>query len=212
MTAATAVRSSPWPIAGLLLLAALPLTFGVLRLLQFASVVDEVMPPISSEFRSVAPTVLHIGGAVLYAVLGAFQFSAAIRRRWPAWHRITGRVALAGGLLVAVSALWLTANYATATAGGILLAGFRVVFASGLLTSLGLGLAAALQRDFRRHSEWMIRAYALALGAATQMIVLMLAQMVLGGAPGELAREFLMGFAWTLNLSVAEWVIRRRRR
>lgn len=211
MTAATAVRSSPWPIAALLLLAALPLTFGVLRLLQFAGVV-EVMPPISGEFRSAAPIVLHIGGAMLYAVLGAFQFSAAIRRRWPAWHRLTGRVALAGGLLVALSALWLTANYATATPGGILLAGLRVVFASGLLASLGLGLAAALQRDFRRHSEWMIRAYALALGAATQMIVLMLAQMVLGGAPGELAREFLMGFAWTLNLSVAEWVIRRRRR
>jgi hypothetical protein len=207
---AVAVRSSPWPIAGLLLLGALPLTFGALRLLQFAGLVA-VMPPVPGGFHAAAPLVLHIGGAAVYAILGALQFSATIRRRWPAWHRAAGKVALAGGLIVALSALWLTANYATASAGGLLLVAFRVAFAAGLLAALLLGLVAIRRRDVQRHSEWMTRAYALGLGAATQMLVLMAADVAMGTPPGELGRALLMGLAWALNLALAEWLIRRRR-
>jgi hypothetical protein len=54
------------------------------------------------------PIAIHIVGAAVYAILGAFQLSITIQRRWSVWHRISGRVVLAGGLLVAVSALWLT--------------------------------------------------------------------------------------------------------
>src|SRR5690606_3063174 len=104
-------------------------------------------------------------------------------RRWPSWHRAAGRVALVGALLVAFSALWLTALYVTPSLGGLLLAGFRIVVGSGMLISIGLGVAAVLRRDIPQHREWMIRSYALGLGAATQMVVLMVAEMVTGGAP-----------------------------
>ena len=30
---------------------------------------------------------VHVVGAVVYALLGAFQFSARLRRRHPNWHR-----------------------------------------------------------------------------------------------------------------------------
>jgi uncharacterized membrane protein YozB (DUF420 family) len=211
MSVQTAPASSPWPIAGLLLFAALPLTFGVLRLLQFAGLAH-AMPELPEGLWIALPVAIHICGAALYAILGAFQFSAAIRRRWPARHRATGRIAIAGGVLVALSALWLTFNYATPTLGGTLLACVRVVFASGLLASLFMGLAMILRRDVPRHRAWMIRAYALALGAATQMIVLMLGEIVAGGPLDELRRALLMGLAWSLNLAVAEWLIRRRAR
>jgi hypothetical protein len=40
--------------------------------------------------------VVHIVAAALYALLGAFQFSARLRRRRPDWHRRSGRLPLAG--------------------------------------------------------------------------------------------------------------------
>lgn len=214
MTSATLtqpVRSSAWPIFGLLLLGAMPLTFGAIRLLQLAGLVENVMPEVSGELGLVVALVAHIIGAALYAILGAFQFSATIRRRWPKWHRISGRTALIGGLVVGLSALWLTVLYATMTLVGMLLVCFRIVFASGLLASIVLGFAAIRRHEFQRHREWMMRAYALALGAGTQMIVLSLAEMIMGGPPTDLARTLLMGLAWSINLAVAETLIRRSR-
>jgi uncharacterized membrane protein YozB (DUF420 family) len=126
-------------------------------------------------------------------------------------HRIAGRFALVGAALVVFSALWLTAAYATPSFSGLVLAGFRVAVASAMAASIALGLVAILRREIARHREWMIRAYALGLGSATQMFVLMVAEMVSGGAPTELNRALLMGLAWGINLMVAEGSIRRGR-
>lgn len=208
MNAATTGRSSALPIAGLLLFGAMPLTFAAIRALQFLGVV-EIMPPVAG---SVAiPVAIHIGGALIYATLGAFQFSASLRRRWPLWHRLAGRLTFAAGMLVALSALWLTLGYLTMSVGGILLAAFRVVVGSTMALSLALGLSAIVRRDVARHRAWMIRAFALGLGAATQMIILTIGELVAGAPVGELARAGLMGLAWGINAVAAEWVIRRGR-
>ena len=37
------------------------------------------------------PVLLHIASVTIYSLLGAFQFSAGLRRRWPGWHRAEGR-------------------------------------------------------------------------------------------------------------------------
>ena len=202
-------RLSVSPIAGLLLFGAMPLIFAVIRALQFMGVV-EIMPPVAT---SVAlPVAIHIGGALIYATLGALQFSTPLRRRWPLWHRMAGRLTVAAGMLVALSALWLTFGYASLSIGGLLLAAFRGVVGSAMAVSLVLGLSAILRRDVARHREWMIRAYALGLGAATQMIILLIGEAVFGAPLTELARAGLMGLAWSINAAVAEWIIQRERR
>lgn len=203
----TRTRSSVWLVAGLILFSALPLSFGILRLMQLAGLSD-IMPPAST---SPIALVGHIVGALAYTLLGAVQFSPMIRRRWPVWHRVAGRLALVGAALVVGSALWLTASYATPTVGGLVLAAFRLAVASAMAAAIALGLAAVLRREIARHREWMIRAYALGLGAATQMFVLTVAEMLAGGALNELNRALLMGLAWGINLMVAEWNIRRGR-
>jgi hypothetical protein len=53
----------------------------------------------------------------------------------------------------------------------------------------------------------MIRAYALGLGAGTQVFTEGLGGAIFG--TGELAGDLARGAAWLLNLAVAEWVIRR---
>jgi len=105
MNGAISRRSSALPIAGLLLLGAMPLTFAAIRALQLMGMV-EIMPPVAGSV--VVPITIHIGGALVYAILGAFQFSAPLRRRWPLWHRLAGRLTFGAGMLVALSALWLT--------------------------------------------------------------------------------------------------------
>lgn len=197
----------PWTIVGLLFFSALPLTFGVLRLLQLAGLID-LMPPIAV---SAIPIVAHIVGAAAYTLLGAIQFAPGLRSRWPTWHRVAGRVALIGAAVVIVSSLWLSTAYMTTSLGGLVLAGFRVTIAAAMAVSIVSGLAAARRRQITLHKAWMIRAYALGLGAATQMFVLMAAEIFTGAPPTELNRALLMGLAWGINLGVAEWTIRRRR-
>jgi hypothetical protein len=56
----------------------------------------------------------------------------------------------------------------------------------------------------------MTRDYAIGLGAATQMLTLMVAEIV-AGPPSELTHDSLMALSWVINLAVAEWAIRKRR-
>jgi hypothetical protein len=89
-----------------------------------------------------------------------------------------------------------------------LLSTFRLTFASALAASLALAFAAIRRRNIARHRQWMIRAYALGLGAATQIFTLGFGQAILGD--NEISTALLTGAAWTINLAIAEWVIRRR--
>jgi hypothetical protein len=54
----------------------------------------------------------------------------------------------------------------------------------------------------------MMRAYAIGLGAGTQVLT-HLPWFILVGKPGESSRAVLMGAGWVINLFVAEWIIRK---
>lgn len=151
------------------------------------------------------PVVLHVLGATVFVVLGALQFSAGFRRRRPRWHRIAGRVAILGALLAAASGLWLA--FATLGDSSALLFVFRLLAASGLALSIALGFRAIRQRRLPAHHAWMNRAYALGLGAATQVFTLGFGEQLFG--TGELSIALLNGAGWAINLAVAEWAIRR---
>jgi uncharacterized membrane protein len=154
------------------------------------------------------PLVLHGVSGTLFAVLGAFQFPTAMRRGRRAWHRRTGRLLVPLGLTAAVSAAWVTLFYPHLHDSGALLSAFRLTFSSALAVSLLVAFAAIRRRDVVRHQEWMIRAYALGLGAATQIFTLGFGQAVVGDTGTSTA--LLTGAAWGINLAIAEWVIRRR--
>jgi hypothetical protein len=60
----------------------------------------------------------------------------------------------------------------------------------------------------KQHRAWMMRGYALGLGAGTQALTLAAGE-VIAGPSSELSRALLMGAAWVINLAVAEWAIRK---
>jgi uncharacterized membrane protein len=195
-------------VTALLVLSAIPLAAGAVRLAELAG--GAVITPANARFfASPLPVVLHIVGAAVYAVLGAFQFAPRFRRRRPGWHRRVGRLVAGAGLVVALSGLWMTQFYQLPAHDGALLYGFRLLFGSLMAIAIVLGIAAIRRRDVRRHRAWMMRSYAIGLGAGTQVLVLMVGD-VIAGPPDELSRALLMGAGWVINLAVAEWAIRRR--
>jgi uncharacterized membrane protein len=202
--------SAAWLVAALLLLSAIPLASGAFRLTQLAGGA-EITPANARFFAAPLPVVLHILGAAVYAVLGAFQFASGFRRRWPGWHRWAGRLLVLCGLLVGLSGVWMTVFYPWPKGDGALLYIFRLLFGSAMVVSIVLGFIAIRRGDVRRHRAWMARGYAIGLGAGTQVLTLAAGELI-AGPPSELSRALLMGAAWVINLAVAEWAIRKRPR
>src|SRR4051794_38147657 len=189
--------SSKKLVAALLVLSIFPLAAGAFRLTQLAGGA-EITPANARFFASPLPVVLHILSASVYAILGAFQFAPGFRRRMPGWHRLAGRLLVICGLLVGMSGLWMTLFYPSPDGDGELLYAFRLLFGSAMVLSILLGFAAIRRRDVIRHNAWMMRGYAIGLGAGTQMLTLLAGELMVG-PPSELSRALLMGAGWVIN-------------
>jgi uncharacterized membrane protein len=197
---------SSWrvPLA-LVVLSLIPVIAGSLRLLDIAGG-PQLLPTNPRIDASPAPVVVHVLAAALYALLGAFQFSARLRRRRPGWHRTSGRILVGAGLLVAGSGLWMTLFYAGAP-GGDLLWGIRLVVGSAMAAFIVLGFTAIRRRDISTHRAWMVRAYALAVGAGTQVFTQGVGEALF--VISDLSTAVSVGSGWVINAVVAEWVIWR---
>lgn len=77
-----------------------------------------------------------------------------------------------------------------------------------MLVSSLLALSAIRQRDFTAHGQWMIRAYAIGLGAGTQVFTHLPWLPLVQRTPGEMPRAVMMGAGWIINVVVAEWIAR----
>ena len=111
------------------------------------------------------------------------------------------------GLGVALSALWLNEFFPRAHATRDIVYPLRMAFGVALVVTLVLGFQAARRRNFARHRVWMIRSFAIALVAGTQVFTLGFGGAIFG--TGDLAQALMIVAAWGINLAVAEWAIRR---
>lgn len=201
--------------AGLIALGLVPIVAGSFRLVQLVGGA-EITSENARFFAAPVPVVLHIVSSVIFCALGAFQFAPGFRRRQPGWHRAAGRVLVACGLVSALTGLWMAHFYPPGNFTGPLPASYdgsfvyalRLLAGSAMALSLWLGLTAVLKRDIPGHRAWMIRAYALGLGAGTQVFT-HLPWFLFPDMRGELARTLFMGAGWGINVAVAEWLIAR---
>lgn len=195
--------------AALLALSAVPMIGGAVRMASLSGPATVE----SARFHAApGPIVVHVVSATLYAVLGSAQFSGGLRRRWPRWHRVAGRVAGAAGLLCGMSGMWMTSRYAIPVEmQGVILYGTRWAVGAAMVASLAAGVVAATRGRIAEHEAWMTRAYALAMGAGTQAIVLGAWTVATGASTGT-TRDLLMTASWAINALVAERAIRRARR
>ena len=145
-------------------------------------------------------SVLHFLGGGIVLLAGASQFHAGLRKKYTKLHRWLGRVYVAGVLIGGIAGFTL----AFYSVGGLAAqAGFLVLAVCWLL-STGLAFRYILRRDIVAHQRWMIRSYALTLGAVTLRIYLPL--FLMQGIPFEQAYPAIAWLAWVPNLIIAEWV------
>jgi len=194
-----------WPaITGLLLLSALPIIGGALRLEELSTDTATAPPPSLS-----VAIVTHIVAMSVYCVLGAFQFSPALRGR-RVWHRRVGRALIPAGIMAALASIWL-ALFFDGPDEEFGLAIVRLVFAVPMTLFLALATIAIARRRFTAHGAWMTRAYAIAVTGGTQALVLIVWS-ILGGESTIVAETWLVGAGFLINSLVAEVIIRRRLR
>lgn len=150
---------------------------------------------------------IHVFSSIWVLLLGIPQFVPLLQRKpWLRWHRTIGIgyvftvLALAGP-----SGLWM-AFYA--------LGGRPTQISFTLLALLWMGFTAlgwhyARKHKLKQHRAWMIRSYALTLAAITQRVYVSLADGIFNTP--KLPTYLVVGWlSWTLNLLVAEWVIRSK--
>jgi hypothetical protein len=101
-------------------------------------------------------------------LLVPLQFVASLRQRYPQFHRWTGRLIVGLGVVIGISALWLSAH----PVGGVAEGTATVFFGCFFLFSLGKAWCHIQNRRVELHREWVTRMVAIALGvAATRPIM-----------------------------------------
>ena len=212
MRATTTSRRADWLVPVLLILLGLvPAIAGTARLAELASGADVTAKNIRF-FEQPIPVVLHVLFVVPYSMVGALQFSPGFRKRNRPWHRAAGRVIGMFGIGAALTGLWMAHFYPWPAGDGVGVYVERLIAGVAMLGFMILGLDAVRRRSFKEHGRWMIRAYALGMGAGTQVFTHLPWFIFAEGAPGETGRTVMMGLGWLINAIVAEWIIRRGER
>jgi uncharacterized membrane protein len=198
-------------VGAILLLTIVPLVAGVFRLNQLLS--GEAATAENTRFLSAPlPIFFHISTSLVYCFLGAFQFVDSLRLRWPRWHRIAGRILAIIGLGSALSGLWMTQFYPNPPGDGQALYIMRLVVGVLMTISIIYGVRAIASKNVVSHKAWMIRAYALGMGAGTQVLTHLPWVIFIADKPGETPRAIMMGAGWLINMCIAEYIIRRRQK
>lgn len=196
-------------IAGLLVLSAVPMIAGISRLLSLST--GRFTLDGHERFAADPWTAaLHVIGATAFATLGAFQFVPSLRRG--AWHRIVGRVLSVLGLGGAIAGTVMALRWAPKAFDSAALNAIRAVVAIAMVLFIVLGVVAARRRDFEAHGAWMLRAYALFLGAGTQVFTAgFTALPFMQPYMSEGLAAASMAAGWIINALVAEWMLRKPR-
>jgi uncharacterized membrane protein len=119
--------------------------------------------PMRAHFEPFKWWLLPHGVAGACALLVApLQFSDRLRRRWPKWHRIAGRVYVMGVVILAPLGVYI--EYFEERLGSA--RSFTIALgadAALLLVTTGIAFFYARKRKIPQHRQWMTRSYAVAL-------------------------------------------------
>ena len=194
-----------WLAVFLLIATFIPIIAAVLTMYQIAA---GQLPESSIKFAAVPGSLFfHALGGVLFGLLGPLQFAGVLKRRFGRLHKITGRVFVASGLLLGLSSLRLLAEFPDAAT--LVLLSARLAAGLGLTAALIWAIVAIRQNNVARHRAWMIRAYAVGMGSATISFIMLPIFLITGEPVKGYAADLLFVASWVINISIAEWVIRR---
>lgn len=155
-----------------------------------------------------ALTRFHLVTGALLTVLGFLQFIPVLRTKYPVVHRWNGRAIIAVGGVAAVTGIWMNLVFPM---GGILkyLGGY--FFGVMVLMGVALGFRAIRRGDVATHRAWMSRAFAVAIAAGVQRL-LMEVWLNMTGTMSATAIGVCLWSGAFIALSVNELLLRRAQR
>ncbi|WP_309663535.1 DUF2306 domain-containing protein, partial [Tabrizicola sp.] len=164
--------------------------------------------PEDSARLAVAPIAwfAHVLAGAAFGVVGPMQFIRALRNRFGALHRVSGRIFVVSGAILGLSGLSLLAQVASVRTPLADIA--RGLFGLALLIALALAMAAIRNREFLRHRAWMIRAYAIGMGLGAVGLVFFPIYLVTGQPPMGLASDILFVGSWVMAIVIGEVIVR----
>jgi uncharacterized membrane protein len=119
-----------------------------------------------AEYRGA--TLLHVIPGALFLIFGSLQLVKWIRQRNITLHRWNGRVMLALALLSIIPGLFFGLFMPAGGRAEAVIIGF---FGALFLTALVKGFIAIRRRQVGVHREWMLRAYAVAIGISMSRVL-----------------------------------------
>ena len=150
---------------------------------------------------------MHVLGGATFGILGPLQFSRVLTHRYGLLHRVMGRVFVAAGAVISLSSLSLLWHfpdtYSVAMNSG------RLLFGIALGLALAMAMQAIYKRDIIRHRNWMIRAYAIGIGATAVTMVFFPIYVITGQPPTGLVADIAFLGSWTACIVFAEGLVRR---
>jgi len=149
--------------------------------------------------------VAHLGGGSLALLLGPFQFSAWIRRKYVKAHRWMGRLYLSGVLVGSIAAVYMGLRVSRDKAFGAAL----LYLALAWVVTSGMAYVSVMRRQFAAHREWMIRSYVVTFA----FVLFRLGEdLNLYGGLGPSAQAVMLAWmAWAVPLLFAEVALQWRR-
>jgi uncharacterized membrane protein len=178
MSAYSGLRRTLW--GGVIFLAVIGVAVAARRIVNLAPIVvhgyhppARSSNPIATQFAGVDDifarhpylTLVHIVPGIVFMILGPLQFSATIRARHLRWHRWSGRVFVAAGLVIGISALVM--SFGMRAIGGVNQAAATTLFGAFFLFALCKAFWHIRHQEIALHRQWMIRAFAIGLAVAT---------------------------------------------
>jgi hypothetical protein len=159
---------------------------------------------VDARFAAHRPSMLlHVTLGGIFLLLAPLQFSARIRSRHPRFHRWSGLFLVACAI---PSALLVTIYGVRYPHGGAVEASATAVFGTFFLFAITRAVIAIRRRDIARHREWMIRAFAVAIGVET---IRLFGPMLLILHPTSIAEMIGVSFwlGWSVTVAAAEvWI------
>ena len=157
-------------------------------------------------------TLLHVLPGGIFLVLAPFQFSSRVRNRHIRFHRWSGRLLVVVGSVAALTGLYfgLLMPY-----GGRGEATAVALFGGLFLAAVGRAFVAIRRGQVACHREWMIRAFAVAIGVSTVRVVAAVLDITLTPAGFGPKAIFVLSLwtGWAITLGPAElWITYTRPR
>lgn len=150
---------------------------------------------------------MHVLGGATFGILGPIQFGRVLMHKYGRLHRVMGRVFVAAGAMISLSSLSLLWHfpdtYSVAVNSG------RLLFGIALGVALAMAILAIRKRDFTSHRNWMIRAYAIGMGATAVTMVFFPIYAITGAPPIGPASDIIFLGSWTACVVFAELLVRR---